>query len=314
MVNMNVIDLEVIDAIIKAHPYIDAVDKQLVANKNLIKGAFPDITEVDARHCLASDQIDIYIDFTRNGHKLCAMWHYRHAADNGKMEAATGLSVYELYRTDEWEPIYTAHDTPEELLELIHKYSDKPKDGHGITATEQAAPAPDHIGGAPTKGDTKMNRMKELSAEDLRTLVAAKNILVRCGSDDNFASDTERFFTDCATGYAQECAVGLIGAIEKCQAAIRVENMLGEDYSDNMAMLKALFYPFVQKLKELRMQLCIDTTGDFKLTAIPDNIEYNGQGGGVDTTELLAATEALDDDLLVLHMGQGKANLKKEEA
>lgn len=38
------------------------------------------------------------------------------------------------------------------------------------------------------------------------------------------------------------------------------------------------------------------------------------QGGGVDTTELLAATEALDDDLLVLHMGQGKANLKKEEA
>lgn len=187
MINPNVIDLEVVDAIIKAHPYIDAVDKQLVANKNLVKGAFPDITEVDAHHCLASDQIDIYIDFTRNGHKLCAMWHYRHAADDGKMEAATGLSVYELYRTDEWEPIYTAHDTPEELLDLIRKYSDKPKDGHGITATEQAAPT-------------------------------------------------------------------------------------------------------------------------------PDDIEYNGQGGGVDTTELLAATEALDDDLLVLHMGQGKANLKKEEA
>lgn len=313
MVNMNVIDLEVIDAIIKAHPYIDAVDKQLVANKNLIKGAFPDITEVDARHCLASDQIDIYIDFTRNGHKLCAMWHYRHAADDGKMEAATGLSVYELYRTDEWEPIYTAHDTPEELLDLIRKYSDKPKDGHGITATEQAAPAPDHIGGT-SKGDTKMNRMKELSAEDLRTLVAAKNILVRCGSDENFSSDTERFFTDCATGYARESAIGLIGAVEKCQAGIRVEKLLGEDYSDNMAMLKSLFYPFAQKLKELRMQLCIDTTGDYKLTAIPDDIEYNGQGVGVDSTELLAATEALDDDLLVLHMGQGKANLKKEDA
>ena len=93
MINPNVIDLEVIDAIIKAHPYIDAVDKQLVANKNLVKGAFPDISEVDARHCLLSDQIDIYVDFTRNGHKLCAMWHYRHAADDGKMEAATGLSV-----------------------------------------------------------------------------------------------------------------------------------------------------------------------------------------------------------------------------
>ena len=313
MVNMNVIDLEVVDAIIKAHPYIDAVGKQLVANKNLVKGAFPDISEVDAHHCLASDQIDIYIDFTRNGHKLCAMWHYRHAVDDGKMEVATSLSVYELYRTDEWEPIYTSHDTPEELIALIRKYSDKPKDGHGITATEQAAPTPDHIGGT-SKGDTKMNRMKELTAEELRTLVAAKNILVRCGSDENFSSDTERFFTDCATGYARESAIGLIGAVEKCQAAIRVEKLLGEDYSDNMAMLKALFYPFAQKLKELRMQLCIDTTGDYKLTAIPDDIEYNGQGGGVDTTELLAATEALDDDLLVLHMGQGKANLKKEEA
>ena len=314
MVSMNVIDLEVVDAIIKAHPYIDAVDKQLVANMNLIKGAFPDITEVDARHCLTSDQIDIYIGFTRNGHKLCAMWHYRHAADDGKMEAATGLSVYELYRTDEWEPIYTAHDTPEELLDLIRKYSDKPKDGHGITATEQAAPTPDHIGGAPTKGDTKMNRMKELTVEELRTLVAAKNILVRCGSDENFSSDTGRFFTDCATGYAQECAVGLIGAIEKCQAELRVEKLLGEDYSANISILKSLFYPFARKLKELDMQLCIDTTGDFKLTAIPDNIEYNGQGAGVDATELLAATRALDDDLLVLHMGQGKANFKKEEA
>lgn len=313
MVSMNVIDLEVVDAIIKAHPYIDAVDKQLVANMNLIKGAFPDITEVDARHCLTSDQIDIYIGFTRNGHKLCAMWHYRHAADDGKMEAATGLSVYELYRTDEWEPIYTAHDTPEELLDLIRKYSDKPKDGHGITATEQAAPTPNHIGGT-SKGDTKMNRMKELTVEELRTLVAAKNILVRCGSDENFSSDTGRFFTDCATGYAQECAVGLIGAIEKCQAELRVEKLLGEDYSANISILKSLFYPFARKLKELDMQLCIDTTGDFKLTAIPDNIEYNGQGAGVDATELLAATRALDDDLLVLHMGQGKANFKKEEA
>ena len=159
-----------------------------------------------------------------------------------------------------------------------------------------------------------MKRMKELSAEDLRTLVAAKNILVRCGSDDNFTSDTERFFTDCATGYAQECAVGLIGAIEKCQSELRVENMLGEDYSANISILKSLFFPFARKLKELGMQLCIDTTGDFKLTAIPANIEFNGQGGGVDTTELLAATRALDDDLLVLHMGQGKANFKKEEA
>lgn len=313
MVNMNVIDLEVVDAIIKAHPYIDAVEKQRTANVNLIKGAFPDITDVKARHSLLSDQIDIYIDFTRNGHKLCAMWHYRHAADEGEMETATGLSVYELYRTDEWEPIYTPHDTPEELIALIHKYSDRPKDGHGITATEQAAPSPDHIGRAP-KGDTKMNRMKELSVEELRTLVAAKNILVRCGSDENFSSDTERFFTDCATGYARESAIGIIEAVEKCQAGIRVEKLLGEDYAGNMATLKALFYPFVQKLKELRMQLCIDTTGDYKLTAIPDDIECNGQGGGVDTTELLASTEALDDELLVLHMGQGKANLKKEEA
>ena len=159
-----------------------------------------------------------------------------------------------------------------------------------------------------------MNRMKELSAEDLRTLVAAKNILVRCGSDENFSSDTERFFTDCATGYARESAIGLIEAVEKCQTGIRVEKLLGEDYSDNMATLKALFYPFAKKLKDLGMQLCIDTTGDFKLTAIPDGIEYNGQGGGVDTTVLLASTEALDDDLLVLHMGQGKANFKKEEA
>lgn len=159
-----------------------------------------------------------------------------------------------------------------------------------------------------------MNRMKELSAEDLSTLAAAKNILVRCGADENFSSDTGRFFTDCATGYARETAIGLIGAIEKTQADIRVEKLLGEDYSDNMAMLKALFHPFARKLKELDMQLCIDTTGDYKLTAIPDDIEYNGQGGGVDTTELLAATKALDDDLLVLHMGQGKANLKKEEA
>lgn len=313
MVNMNVIDLEVVDAIIKAHPYIDAVDKQLIANTNLVKGAFPDITDINARYSLTHDQIDIYIDFARNGHKLCAMWHYRHAADDGEMEAATGLSVYELYSTDEWEPIYTAHDTPEELIALIHEYSDRPKDGHGITATEQAAPTPEHIGGA-SKGDTKMNRMKELSVEELRTLAAAKNILVRCRSDENFASDTGRFFTDCTTGYARETAIGLIGAVEKCQSGIRVEKLLGEDYSDNMATLKALFYPFAQKLKELRMQLCIDTTGDFKLTAIPDDIEYNGQGGGVDTTELLAATEALDDDLLVLHMGQGKANLKKEEA
>lgn len=314
MVNMNVIDLEVVDAIIKAHPYIDAVVKQRTANVNLIKGAFPDITDINARHCLASDQIDIYIDFTRNGRKLCAMWHYRHAVDDGKMEAATGLSVYELYRTDEWEPIYTAHDTPEELLELIRKYSYRPKDGHGITGTEQAAPAPDHIGGIPIKGDTKMNRMKELSAEDLSTLVAAKNILVRCGADENFTSDTGRFFTDCATGYARETAIGLIGAIEKAQSGNRVEKLLGEDYSSDMATLKRLFYPFAQKLKELDMQLCIDTTGDFKLTAIPANIEFNGQQGGVDATELLAATEALDDDLLVLHMGQGKANLKKEEA
>lgn len=159
-----------------------------------------------------------------------------------------------------------------------------------------------------------MNRMKELSTEDLRTLVAAKNILVRCGSDENFSSDTERFFTDCATGYARESAIGLIVAIEKAQSGIRVENLLGEDYSANMSILKRLFYPFARKLKELNMQLCIDTTGDYKLTAIPDNIECNGQGGGVDTTELLVATEALDDDLLVLHMGQGKANLKKEEA
>lgn len=314
MVNMNVIDLEVVDAIIKAHPYIDAVEKQRMANVNLIKGAFPDITDIKARHSFASDQIDIYIDFTRNGHKLCAMWHYRHAVDDGKMEAATGLSVYELYRTDEWEPIYTAHDTPEELIALIHEHSDSPKGVHGITATEQVAPSPDHIGGAPTKGDTKMNRMKELSAEDLRTLAAAKNILVRCGSDENFSSDTGRFFTDCATGYARESAIGLIGAIEKAQSDNRVEKLLGEDYSANMSILKHLFYPFARKLKELGMQLCIDTTGDFKLTAIPDNIEYNGRGGGVDATELLAATKALDDDLLVLHMGQGKANLKKDEA
>ena len=313
MVNMNVIDLEVIDAIIKAHPYIDAVDKQLVANKNLIKGAFPDITEVDGRYSLLSDQIDIYIDFTRNGHKLCAMWHYRHGATIGTREVATGLSVYEGCMVGEWEPIYTAHDTPEELLDLIRKYSDRPKDGHGITATEQAAPAPEHIGGAP-KGDTKMNRMKELTVEELRTLVAAKNILVRCGSDENFSSDTGRFFTDCATGYARESAIGLIGAVEKCQSELRVEKLLGEDYSANMAELKRLFYPFARKLKELDMQLCIDTTGDFKLTAIPDDIEYNGQGVGVDTTELLAATEALDGDLLVLHMGQGKANFKKPEA
>ena len=313
MVNMNVIDLEVVDAIIKAHPYIDAVIKQRTANVNLVKGAFPDITDVTARYSLASDQIEIYIDFTRNGHKLCAMWHYRHGADDGKMEAATGLSVYELYRTDEWEPIYTTHDTPEELIALIHKYSDRPKDGHGITATEQAAPAPDHIGGAPTKGD-KMNRMKELSAEDLSTLIRAKNILVRCGDDDGFSSHTERYFTDCATGYARECAIGLIEAVEKAQGDLRVQDMLGEDYSSGMATLKRLFYPFAQKLKELDMQLCIDTTGDFKLTAIPANIEFNGQQGGVDATELLAATEALDDDLLVLHMGQGKANLKKEEA
>lgn len=313
MVNMNVIDLEVIDAIIKAHPYIDAVDKQLVANKNLIKGAFPDITEVDGRYSLLSDQIDIYIDFTRNGHKLCAMWHYRHGATIGTREVATGLSVYEGCMVGEWEPIYTTHDTPEELIALIHKYSDRPKDGHGITATEQAAPAPDHIGGAPTKGD-KMNRMKELSAEDLSTLIRAKNILVRCGDDDGFSSHTERYFTDCATGYARECAIGLIEAVEKAQGDLRVQDMLGEDYSDNMAELKRLFYPFARKLKELDMQLCIDTTGDFKLTAIPANIEFNGQQGGVDATELLAATEALDDDLLVLHMGQGKANLKKEEA
>lgn len=313
MVNMNVIDLEVVDAIIKAHPYIDAVVKQRTANVNLVKGVFPDITDVNARYSLASDQIEIYIDFTRNGHKLCAMWHYRHAVDDGKMEAAMGLSVYELYRTDEWEPIYTAHDTPEELIALIRKYSDKPKDGHGITATEQAAPAPDHIGGAPTKGD-KMNRMKELSAEDLSTLIRAKNILVRCGDDDGFSSHTERYFTDCATGYARECAIGLIEAVEKAQGDLRVQDMLGEDYSSDMATLKRLFYPFAQKLKELDMQLCIDTTGDFKLTAIPANIEFNGQQGGVDATELLAATEALDDDLLVLHMGQGKANLKKEEA
>lgn len=313
MVNMNVIDLEVIDAIIKAHPYIDAVDKQLAANKNLIKGAFPDITEVDGRYSLLSDQIDIYIDFTRNGHKLCAMWHYRHGATIGTREVATGLSVYEGCMVCEWEPIYTTHDTPEELIALIHKYSDRPKDGHGITATEQAAPAPDHIGGAPTKGD-KMNRMKELSAEDLSTLIRAKNILVRCGDDDGFSSHTERYFTDCATGYARECAIGLIEAVEKAQGDLRVQDMLGEDYSSDMATLKRLFYPFAQKLKELDMQLCIDTTGDFKLTAIPANIEFNGQQGGVDATELLAATEALDDDLLVLHMGQGKANLKKEEA
>lgn len=313
MVNMNVIDLEVIDAIIKAHPYIDAVDKQLVANKNLIKGAFPDITEVDGRYSLLSDQIDIYIDFTRNGHKLCAMWHYRHGATIGTREVATGLSVYEGCMVGEWEPIYTTHDTPEELIALIRKYSDRPKDGHGITATEQAAPAPDHIGGAPTKGD-KMNRMKELSAEDLSTLIRAKNILVRCGDDDGFSSHTERYFTDCATGYARECAIGLIEAVEKAQGDLRVQDMLGEDYSSDMATLKRLFYPFAQKLKELDMQLCIDTTGDFKLTAIPANIEFNGQQGGVDATKLLAATEALDDDLLVLHMGQGKANLKKEEA
>lgn len=313
MVNMNVIDLEVIDAIIKAHPYIDAVDKQLAANKNLIKGAFPDITEVDGRYSLLSDQIDIYIDFTRNGHKLCAMWHYRHGATIGTREVATGLSVYEGCMVGEWEPIYTTHDTPEELIALIHKYSDRPKDGHGITATEQVAPAPDHIGGAPTKGD-KMNRMKELSAEDLSTLIRAKNILVRCGDDDGFSSHTERYFTDCATGYARECAIGLIEAVEKAQGDLRVQDMLGEDYSSDMATLKRLFYPFAQKLKELDMQLCIDTTGDFKLTAIPANIEFNGQQGGVDATELLAATEALDDDLLVLHMGQGKANLKKEEA
>lgn len=314
MVNMNVIDLEVIDAIIKAHPYIDAVDKQRTACTNLVKGAFPDITDVNARYSLASDQIEIYIDFQRNGHKLCAMWHYRHAIDDGKMEAATGLSVYELYRTDEWEPIYTAHDTPEELLELIHKYSDKPKGKHGITGKKAAAPAPDHIGGTPTKGDTKMNNMKALSAEDLSTLIRAKNILVRCGDDDGFSSHTERYFTDCATGYARECAIGLIEAVEKAQDDVRVQSMLGEDYSANISILKHLFYPFARKLKELDMQLCIDTTGDFKLTAIPANIEFNGQQGGVDTTELLAATKALDDDLLVLHMGQGKANLKKEEA
>lgn len=159
-----------------------------------------------------------------------------------------------------------------------------------------------------------MNRMKELSVENFRTLVAAKNILVRCGADENFSSDTERFFTGCATGYARESAIGLIEAIEKCQSELRVEKLLGEDYSANMAVLKMLFYPFAQKLKELSMQLCIDTTGDFKLTAIPDNIEFNGQGAGVDSTELLAATEFLDDGLFVLHMGQGKANLKKEEA
>ena len=159
-----------------------------------------------------------------------------------------------------------------------------------------------------------MNRMKELSVEELRTLVAAKDILVRCGSDENFASETGRFFTDCATGYARETAIGLIGAIERAQADSRVEKLLGEDYSANMSILRSLFHPFARKLKELNMQLCIDTAGDFKLTAIPDDIEYNGQGGGVDTTELLAATKVLDDDLLVLPMGPGKATLKREEA
>ena len=314
MVNMNVIDLEVIDAIIKAHPYIDAVDKQLTACTNLVKGAFPDITDVNARYSLACDQIEIYIDFTRNGHKLCAMWHYRHGADEGTQETATGLSVYELYRTDEWEPIYTAHDTPEELLELIRKYSGKPKGGNGITARKTAQATPDHIGGAPTKGDTKMANMTELSNEDFRTLAAAKDVLVRLGGATELMARAERHFTDCATGYARENAIGLIEAVEKAQSDLRVQSMLGEDYSANISILKSLFYPFARKLKELDMQLVIDTTGDFKLTAIPANIEYNGQGGGVDTTDLLAATDALDDDLLVLHMGQGKANLKKEDA
>lgn len=156
--------------------------------------------------------------------------------------------------------------------------------------------------------------MKELSAEDFRTLVRAKNILIRCGDDDGFSSHTERYFTDCATGYARECAIGLIEAVEKAHSDIRVKTLLGEDYSKNMDTLQCLFYPFARALKELDMQLCIDTTGDFKLTAIPNGIEYNGQGGGVDTTELLAATIALDNDLFVLHMGQGKASLKKEEA
>ena len=126
------IDLEVLKTVTKVYPAIHAVDTQVGANIYLLKTSLDGISDIQVTKSFLDDQVDIYIDFSRNGQKLCAMWHYRLDGNpTDSMKTLTGLSVHELYRKHEWEPVYTDNGTDEELIELVHRYSDLPADPDG---------------------------------------------------------------------------------------------------------------------------------------------------------------------------------------
>ena len=75
-----------------------------------------------------------------------------------------------------------------------------------------------------------------------------------------------------------------------------VQQFLGEDYKNKMAILKAAIKPLLTALDETHMQLAVDHRGEYWLTAIPWREEYTGDlPEGMDTGTLLDATIALGD-------------------
>ena len=75
-----------------------------------------------------------------------------------------------------------------------------------------------------------------------------------------------------------------------------VQQFLGKDYKDKMAILKAAIKPLMDALDETHMQLAVDHRSEYWLTAIPWRDEYaGGFPEGMDTGKLLDATIALGD-------------------
>lgn len=75
-----------------------------------------------------------------------------------------------------------------------------------------------------------------------------------------------------------------------------VQQFLGNNYKDKMAILKAAIKPLMKALDETHMQLAVDHRCEYWLTAIPWREEYTGDlPEGMDTGKLLDATIALGD-------------------
>lgn len=72
-------------------------------------------------------------------------------------------------------------------------------------------------------------------------------------------------------------------------------DFLGADYAEKIAKVKAAYAGLRSVLDETDMALCVDTRGDYMLTAIPRGIIPNDVVVG----ELLDSTIALDDEQLV---------------